>query len=133
MDDDTRNTQDENVSKDGKKGQNLQEKGDKRNSKSHVASIGKDLSKINIISSLGFAIVGNVLVSLVIGMFLDNIFGTEKTFLIIFIILGLISGLYNGFIYILKEIERLDKDENQEAKGTGQRSKEGEKKDNIHK
>ncbi|HOP82059.1 MAG TPA: AtpZ/AtpI family protein [Fervidobacterium sp.] len=133
MSDDARNTEDKNVPKGEKSDQGSKEKNDKRNSKSPVASVGKDLSKLNIISSLGFAIVGNVLVGLVIGKLLDNIFGTGKVFLITFIILGLISGLYNGFVYLLKEIERYDKDENQEARRTEERSKEDEKKDNIHK
>ncbi|HPV63439.1 MAG TPA: AtpZ/AtpI family protein, partial [Fervidobacterium sp.] len=105
MSDDIRNTEDKDVPKDDKNGQGSKEKSGKRNSRSPVASVGKDLSKLNIISSLGFAIVGNVLVGLVIGKLLDNIFGTGKVFLITFIILGLISGFYNGFVYILKEIE----------------------------
>ncbi|HQO05825.1 MAG TPA: AtpZ/AtpI family protein [Fervidobacterium sp.] len=133
MSDDIRNTEDKDVPKGEKNGQGSKEKSGKRNSRSPVASVGKDLSKLNIISSLGFAIVGNVLVGLVIGKLLDNIFGTGKVFLITFIILGLISGLYNGFVYLLKEIERYDKDENQEARRTEERSKEDEKKDNIHK
>ena len=133
MSDDARNTEDKDVPKGEKSDQVAKEKDDKRNSKSPVASVGKDLSKLNIISSLGFAIVGNVLVGLVIGKLLDNMFDTGKAFLITFIILGLISGLYNGFVYILKEIERYDKDENQEARRTEERSKEDEKKDNIHK
>lgn len=133
MSDDIRNTEDKDVPKGEKNGQGSKEKSGKRNSRSPVASVGKDLSKLNIISSLGFAIVGNVLVGLVIGKLLDNIFGTGKVFLITFIILGLISGLYNGFVYLLKEIERYDKDENQEARRNEERSKEDEKKDNIHK
>ena len=133
MSDDIRNTEDKDVPKGEKNGQGSKEKSGKRNSRSPVASVGKDLSKLNIISSLGFAIVGNVLVGLVIGKLLDNIFGTGKVFLITFIILGLISGFYNGFVYLLKEIERYDKDENQEARRTEERSKEDEKKDNIHK
>ena len=133
MSDDARNTEDKDVPKGEKSDQVAKEKDDKRNSKSPVASVGKYLSKLNIISSLGFAIVGNVLVGLVIGKLLDNMFDTGKAFLITFIILGLISGLYNGFVYLLKEIERYDKDENQEARRTEERSKEDEKKDNIHK
>ncbi|MEN6590873.1 MAG: AtpZ/AtpI family protein [Fervidobacterium sp.] len=133
MSDDARNTEDKDVPKGEKSDQVAKEKDDKRNSKSPVASVGKDLSKLNIISSLGFAIVGNVLVGLVIGKLLDNMFDTGKAFLITFIILGLISGLYNGFVYLLKEIERYDKDENQEARRNEERSKEDEKKDNIHK
>jgi len=135
MSDDIRNTEEKDVPKGDKNGQGSKEKNRKRNSKSPVASIGKDLSKLNIIPLLGSAVVGNVLVGLVIGMFLDNIFGTGKVFLITFIILGLISGFYNGFVYILKEVERYDKDENQETKGTGERSRKDEdkEKDNIHK
>ncbi|HOQ39468.1 MAG TPA: AtpZ/AtpI family protein [Fervidobacterium sp.] len=95
----------------------------KNSSKDEIKSIGKDLSKINIVSSFGFMIVGNVVFGLLMGMFFDYIFGTKKVFLIIFIVLGLISGLYNGFRYILKEVERYDKYE-----GSGEKGKEREEK-----
>jgi len=96
---------------------------DKKPSKDEIESVGKALSKINIVSSFGFMIVGNVVFGLLMGMFFDYIFGTKKVFLIIFIVLGLISGLYNGFRYILKEVERYDKYE-----GSGEKGKEREEK-----
>jgi len=80
MSDDARNTEDKNVPKGEKSDQGSKEKNDKRNSKSPVASVGKDLSKLNIIPLLGFAVVGNVLVGLVIGKLLDNIFGNRESF-----------------------------------------------------
>lgn len=74
--------------------------------------IGKELSKLNLISSLGFTIIANILVGFVLGAFLDNLFSTARVFKIIFIVLGTLSGVYNGIKYLVKELERYDKIDN---------------------
>lgn len=74
-------------------------------------SIAKDVTKLGTFSSFGFIIISNVLVGLIIGAFLDNIFGTKRMLLVIFLILGIGSGLYNGFRYLLSEIKKIDADE----------------------
>lgn len=82
-------------------------------SKSKV-NIGKELSRINIVSNFGFTIIGNIIVGLILGLFFDNLFGTKKLFFFIFLFLGIISGIYNGIRYILKEVERYEKEERRE-------------------
>ncbi|WP_448376563.1 AtpZ/AtpI family protein [Fervidobacterium sp.] len=72
-------------------------------------NIGKELTKLNLISGLGFTIIANLIVGYILGAFLDNIFTTGRIFKIIFIVLGTLSGVYNGIRYILKEMERYDK------------------------
>ncbi|AFG34786.1 AtpZ/AtpI family protein [Fervidobacterium pennivorans subsp. shakshaketiis] len=71
--------------------------------------IGKELSKLNLISSLGFTIIANILVGFVLGAFLDNLFSTARLFKIVFIVLGTLSGVYNGIKFLIKELERYDK------------------------
>lgn len=71
----------------------------------------RDLSKINTFASFGFVIASNVLVGALIGAFLDNFFGARKVIFAIFLILGVASGLYNGFRYLFKEIERIQREE----------------------
>ncbi|MGC8820829.1 MAG: AtpZ/AtpI family protein [Fervidobacterium sp.] len=76
-----------------------------------VNNLGHELSKINIVSNFGFTIAGNILVSIMIGLFFGNIFGKTKLFLIIFSLLGLVSGIYNGIRYLMKEVDRYEKEE----------------------
>lgn len=76
-----------------------------------TGNLGRELSKINIVSNFGFTIIGNIVVGIILGLFFDNVFGTKKLFLIIFSILGIASGLYNGIRYILKEVEKYEKEE----------------------
>ncbi len=78
--------------------------------------IGNELSKLNLISSLGFTIIANILVGFVLGTFLDNLFSTARLFKIIFIILGTLSGVYNGIKYLVKELERYDKIDNVDSR-----------------
>jgi len=72
-------------------------------------NIGRELTKLNLISGLGFTIIANLIVGYILGAFLDNIFTTGRVFKIIFIVLGTFSGVYNGIRYILKELEKYDK------------------------
>jgi len=88
----------------------------KKKSNDVGVNIGKEISKMNIVTGFGFTIIANILVSIIIGMFLDNMFGTGKIFLIIFVFLGLASGIYNGIRYMLKEVEKYEKEEQREQK-----------------
>uniref|UniRef100_A0A7C5U620 AtpZ/AtpI family protein n=1 Tax=Fervidobacterium nodosum TaxID=2424 RepID=A0A7C5U620_9BACT len=74
-------------------------------------NLGRELSKINIVSNFGFTIIGNIVVGIILGLFFDNLFGTKKLFLIILTFLGTASGLYNGIRYILKEVEKYEREE----------------------
>ncbi|MEN3043119.1 MAG: AtpZ/AtpI family protein [Fervidobacterium sp.] len=80
-------------------------------SKQKKDNLGRELSKINIVSNFGFTIISNIIVGIILGLFFDNIFGTEKIFLIIFTFLGTAAGIYNGIKYILKEVEKYEREE----------------------
>ncbi|ODN31176.1 AtpZ/AtpI family protein [Fervidobacterium thailandense] len=85
-------------------------------------NIVKDITKLSTFSSFGFIIISNVLVGVIIGAFLDNVFGTKRILLVIFLILGIASGLYNGFKYLLSEIRKLEasgKDQQLQERSTG--------------
>ncbi|MGQ9856141.1 MAG: AtpZ/AtpI family protein [Fervidobacterium sp.] len=75
-------------------------------------SIGKELSQLNLISTLGFTIISNVIVGYVIGAFLDRLFNLEKILTVVFLIIGTISGIYNGIRFVMKAggYDKIDKD-----------------------
>ena len=55
----------------------------KRNGKQN--DIGRELSKLNLVSIFGATVAGNIVAGFLIGKFLDKVFDTGKVFLIIFI------------------------------------------------
>ncbi len=72
----------------------------------------RDLVKLNLITVFGATVVANILVAGLMGYWLDSITFKNKVLFIIFLFLGVISGLYNGIKQLLKEArsyERLDK------------------------
>lgn len=71
----------------------------------------RDLSKLNTFASFGFIIVSNILVGAILGAFLDGVFNTKKIIFVVFLLLGVASGLYNGFKYLFHEIEKLQREE----------------------
>lgn len=79
--------------------------------KKFSVNMGRELSKINIVSNFGFTIIANIVVGIILGLFFDNLFGTKKIFLIVLTFLGTASGLYNGIRYILKEVEKYEREE----------------------
>lgn len=74
-------------------------------------NMAKDLSKLGTFSSFGFIIISNVLIGIIIGAFLDNLFDTKRILLVIFLMLGVASGIYNGFRYLFSEIKKMETDE----------------------
>ncbi len=74
-------------------------------------NIGRILSKLQVVSAFGFTIIANILISILIGIWLDRFFNTNNKITIVFIIFGVISGFYNGLRFLLKEIERFEKNE----------------------
>lgn len=86
-------------------------------------NILKDITKLSTFSSFGFIIISNVLVGVIIGAFLDNVLGTKRVLLVVFLILGIASGLYNGFKYLFSEIRKLEasgKDQQLQERSTGE-------------
>ncbi|MBN2245391.1 MAG: AtpZ/AtpI family protein [Candidatus Aminicenantes bacterium] len=56
-----------------------------------------DLKKLAEVSSLGLMLPSSIVVGLIIGHFLDRIFGSHPWLLLIFTCLGVISGLLSLF------------------------------------
>lgn len=71
----------------------------------------RDLGKYNMMVMFVTTLLANIFVGGLIGYYLDKWFFKNKVLFFIFLILGVFSGLYNGFKMLLKETERYDKSE----------------------
>jgi len=74
-------------------------------------NVVKELNKLNLLTLFGATVIGNVVVGYFIGKWLDKIFEKDKLFVIIFLFFGSISGIYNAIRQLLKEVEKVDKNE----------------------
>lgn len=66
--------------------------------------------KIALLSSLGLMLPSSIAVGLFLGYFLDKLFRTDPWLLLIFTLLGIVSGLYN----LIKGLNKFFKDEKDE-------------------
>lgn len=64
--------------------------------------------KTNIITSFGITVVSNIAIGGLIGYYLDKWTFNNKVFLLVFLILGISSGMYNGIKLLIKEAEKED-------------------------
>ncbi len=69
----------------------------------------KDFVKLNLILVFGVTVIANIAVAGFIGYLLDKWTFKNNVFFIVFLFLGVISGLYNGIKDLLKEAERYEK------------------------
>jgi ATP synthase protein I len=60
---------------------------------------------VNLALSLGFIIILPILIFLFIGMFLDNRLNTSPIITLIFLLLGIIGGIYSAIKEIQKTIK----------------------------
>jgi|YelNatPaOPRAMG01_1025707.scaffolds.fasta_scaffold08142_4 ATP synthase protein I len=74
----------------------------KVNSKEYI----QIFKKTNIITSFGITVVSNIAIGGLIGYYLDKWTFNNKVLLLIFLILGIVSGLYNGIKLLMKEAEK---------------------------
>jgi len=79
----------------------------------------RDLGKYNMMVMFVTTLLANIFVGGLIGYYLDKWFFKNKVLFFIFLILGVFSGLYNGFKMLLKETERYDKSEKLNKKDDG--------------
>lgn len=69
--------------------------------------INKNLAKkIAIISSVSWLMVASCLIGLGIGYWLDKFLKTSPTFTIIFLLLGIIGGCYEGIRMLIKALNQ---------------------------
>ncbi len=69
----------------------------------------KDLAKFNLVMVFGVTVVSNIAVAGFIGWLIDRYTFNNKVIFIIFLFLGVISGIYNGIRELLKEADRYEK------------------------
>ena len=69
----------------------------------------KDLIKLNLVTAFGVTVVSNILIAGLLGYWIDKLTSKDHVFLVIFLFIGVISGLYNGIRQLLKEAERYEK------------------------
>ncbi|MCL4408383.1 MAG: AtpZ/AtpI family protein [Thermotogae bacterium] len=62
--------------------------------------------KTNIITSFGITVISNIAIGGLIGYYLDKWTFNNKVLLLIFLILGIVSGIYNGIKLLMKEAEK---------------------------
>ena len=62
-----------------------------------------DFRKVAEISSLGLMLPSSIIVGLFFGYVLDNTFGTHPWMLLIFFLLGVVSGFYSLFRALKKQ------------------------------
>jgi F0F1-type ATP synthase assembly protein I len=74
----------------------------KVNSKEYI----QIFKKTNIITSFSITVVSNIAIGGLIGYYLDKWTFNNKVLLLIFLILGIVSGLYNGIKLLMKEAEK---------------------------
>lgn len=54
------------------------------------------------VSQLGFQMIASMIISVLIGIFLDNKFDTKPTYTVIFIFFGLATCLRNLYVFVKK-------------------------------
>ncbi|PLV55503.1 AtpZ/AtpI family protein [Thermotoga sp. SG1] len=71
----------------------------------------RDFGKYNMVVMFTTTLISNIVVGALLGYYLDKWTFKNGILLFVFTILGIFSGLYNGFKILLKESERYDKSE----------------------
>lgn len=62
--------------------------------------------KTNIITSFGVTVISNIAIGGLIGYYLDKWTFNNKVLLLVFLMLGIVSGMYNGIKLLMKEAEK---------------------------
>ncbi len=65
----------------------------------------------NVIFDFGVTILSNVLVGGLIGYYLDKWTFNNKVLLVVFLFIGIVSGMYNGMRMLFKEAKKEDEDD----------------------
>ncbi len=73
------------------------------------------LKHSNIVFNFGVTVISNVLVGGLIGYYLDKWTFNNKVLLIVFLFLGIVSGMYNGMRLLLEEAKKADDEKNRKS------------------
>lgn len=63
---------------------------------------------MTLLSQIGITMIANILVALFIGKYLDQWLNTSPLFLLLFMVIGVLSGIKSVYLLIIK-IDRRDK------------------------
>jgi ATP synthase protein I len=78
--------------------------------KQRLAAQRRELYKsLGFLSSVGICMVTSILIGMVMGYYLDRWLDTAPWFLLIFLVLGIVSGFRNIFILTERELKRQKK------------------------
>ncbi len=69
----------------------------------------KEISKLGMVMNFGIIVISNLVVSAFIGYYLDKVFLKNRLIFVVFLFLGIISGIYNGVKFLMKEVERSER------------------------
>lgn len=68
----------------------------------------------NVVLEFGVTVISNVIVGGLIGYYLDRWTFDNRVLLVIFLFLGMASGMYNGIKFLLKEEKRKENERDKE-------------------
>lgn len=75
----------------------------------------QNLGKYSIVLNFGVTVISNIAVGAFLGYYIDKWTLKNGVILIVFVLLGVASGLYNGFKYLLKEADKYDRHDKKDA------------------
>ena len=77
----------------------------------------KLIRMLGVLSTVGITMVAATVIGLFIGLKLDKVFGTSPWLTALFLLLGLIAGFRNLFLYTRRSQEVMDEDNKEHPKG----------------
>jgi ATP synthase protein I len=76
----------------------------------------KLIRMLGVLSTVGITLVAATVIGLFIGLKLDKVFGTSPWLTALFLILGLIAGFRNLFLYARRSQQAMDEENNEYPK-----------------
>ncbi len=71
--------------------------------------VDKDKKKfyksLGVLSSIGISVVLAIIIGVLIGRWLDGLFGTSPWFFFIFLFIGIVAGFRNIFVIVSREVK----------------------------
>ncbi len=63
---------------------------------------------LGVLSSIGLSVVLAIIIGILIGRWLDGLFGTTPLFFFIFLFIGIVAGFRNIFVIVSREVRKDD-------------------------
>jgi len=70
---------------------------------------------LGVLSTVGLTLVFSTVIGLFVGLKLDKWFGTSPWLTALFLLIGIIAGFRNLFVYAKKSQDSFDKDDNKKS------------------